>query len=123
MNFLNKLSIAQKLRRMILLTSGGALLIASLVYIAIDLISYRQSMIDRTSVLAEFIAINTSASLVFEDEETANTLLRSLVTEKIITGATIFRENGELFSHFNVNERVKQEMVDDDRNLRDLIIK
>ncbi len=123
MNLLKDLSIAQKLRRMILLTSGLALLIASLAYIAIDMFSYRQSLIERTSVMAEFIATNTTASLSFDDEKMATTLLKSLVTEQIIISASIYQENGELFSSFSVDDKAEEMMLYDNTEWRETIMK
>ena len=123
MNFLKDLSIAQKLRRMLLLTSGIALLVASLAYIAIDLVSYRNSLIDRTTVMAKFIATNVTASLVFDDEKTANTLLQSLVTEQIIIGVAIYRENGELFRIYSLEAEIEQEMFDADASWREATIR
>ena len=122
MSFLKDLSITQKLRRMILLTSGGALLIASLAYIAIDLISYRQSLVERISVLADFIATNATASLTFDDEKTATTLLKSLKTEQTITGASIFKENGELFSSYAIDDDARLLMLEEDAHWRESMI-
>jgi hypothetical protein len=43
--------IAAKIRNLILGISGAALLVASLAYVGIELVNYRQAMVDRLSVL------------------------------------------------------------------------
>ena len=69
MNLFKNLNIAGKLRRMILLTSGFALLLSSLAYLSIEFVSYRQVLVERAEVLAEFISTNSSAALTFGDAE------------------------------------------------------
>ena len=84
------LRIADKLRNIVLLTSGLALLVASVSFIVIDVLSYRQNLVDRIAVISDFVATNTTAALVFEDELTAGKLLDSLDAEKAVQHAVIF---------------------------------
>ena len=58
MSFLSNISIAQKLRRIILLISGIALIIASLAYVAIEVFSYRKALVEHISILADVIGTN-----------------------------------------------------------------
>ena len=103
MSFLTNISIAQKLRRIILLISGIVLIIASLAYVTIELVSYRKFMADHLSVLADVIGTNASASLIFDDPQTAVKVLNSLRSESAIAGATIFKTTGEEFASYRAS--------------------
>ncbi|MBL6999332.1 MAG: response regulator, partial [Gammaproteobacteria bacterium] len=50
------------------------------------------------------------------------TLLNSLSAEKIVTAASIFRENGSLFRHYSVNNSLQHEMLEHELQMRDLIL-
>lgn len=114
MSFLTNISIAQKLRRIILLISGIALVTASFAYVAIEVFSFRKSMTEHLSVLADVIGINSTAALSFDDPKTAQKLLNSLRTEAAITGATIFQANGEIFASYFTNELNRQAIEKED---------
>ena len=94
------LTIAQKLRNMILVVTGGALLISSVIYLAIEFYSYRQSLIERAEVLAHFISTNSTAALSFGDRKTANRLLSSLRSEPSVDYAAMYLSDGELFAEY-----------------------
>ncbi|MCK4709316.1 MAG: HAMP domain-containing protein, partial [Gammaproteobacteria bacterium] len=103
-------SIAQKIKQLILFISGGALLIASVAYIAIDIVSYRQSLIEQVTVLSDFIATNATAAIIFDDTKTAKILLQSLNTEESILGAHLYKDNGKLFSSYSNSMEIHQEI-------------
>lgn len=94
------LNIARKLRNMILLSSGIVLLIASLVFLAIEFISYRQILVERAEVLADFIATNSTAALSFDDKKNASELLGSLRTDQSVNSATLFHPDGRKFARY-----------------------
>lgn len=97
---LNDFSIAAKVRAIVLLVSGTALLIASVAYAVIDILSHRQAMVDHLNVLADVIGTNSTAALSFEDPTTADKVLGALSVEPGIRGATLFTVDGEpLASH------------------------
>ncbi len=100
MNLFTNLSIGQKLRRMIVLISAAALLAASIIFVTIEVFSYRKSMVDHISVLANVIATNTTASLLFDDPETGERLLQSLRAEQAVTRAHLFDLDGHLFASY-----------------------
>ena len=101
MNASRTLTIAQKLRYMILVVTGGALLLSSIIYLAIEFYSYRQTLIERAEVLAHFISTNSTAALSFGDRNTANRLLSSLQSEPSVDYAALFLANGELFAEYS----------------------
>ncbi len=94
------LTIAQKLRNMILVVTGGALLLSSVIYLAIEFYSYRQILIERAEVLAHFISTNSTAALSFGDRKTASRLLRSLQFEPSVDYAALYQADGELFAEY-----------------------
>ena len=116
MRFLSNISIAAKLRRLIMLISGLSLLISSLTYITIELFSYRNSLKEHLSVMADFIGTNATAALTFEDPRTAQRLLNSLQTDTSITGARIFTTNGNLFASYFINPNAQQVMEQKDQD-------
>ena len=98
MQLFRDLPLAQKLRRMILFTCGSALLIASSVYVAMDIVTYRKELVNHISALADFVAINSTAALTFDDKIMADKLLQALQADTGITSARILRANNELFT-------------------------
>ena len=75
MKIIRDQNTAGKLRSMVLLTSGIALLVSSRACFAIETFSYRQAMPERMEVLADFIAPGSAAAMILDDEETTSRLL------------------------------------------------
>ncbi len=100
MKRLNDMNIASKLRRMIVLVSGLALLVSSVIYLGIEFASSRQILMQRSEVLAEFIATNSTAALAFDDAETAHRLLSGLASEQAITRAELYGADGRQIAHY-----------------------
>jgi len=100
MKRLDDLNIANKLRRMIVLVSGLALLISSLIYLGIEYASSRQMLLERSEVLADFIATNSTAALAFDDQDTANRLLSGLASEPAIARAELYQVDGRRIAHY-----------------------
>ena len=113
MNLLGNRPIAAKLRRMILITSGLALLVASLGYLTIEFISYRQALVQRAEVLADFIATNSTAALTFNDEKTAARLLDSLNAEPAVNHATLLLADGTQFASY-LNATLTEASIQED---------
>ncbi|MDY7033606.1 MAG: ATP-binding protein [Thermodesulfobacteriota bacterium] len=101
---LRDLPIRHKLNSIILLTSALVLLLTSAFYVVNELISYRGGLIDNISTLAQVIGINSTASLAFQDPDTANEILTALSAEPIILQACIFTKNGNLFATYAKNQ-------------------
>ncbi|MCM8854676.1 MAG: HAMP domain-containing protein [Candidatus Thiodiazotropha sp.] len=107
MNFLTNISIAQKLRRIVFLITGVILIIASLVYVAIEVHYYRKNLVQHISVLADVIATNTTASLSFDEPKTAQKILNSLHKEAVITRAILFQMDEEPFASYSDEKEVQ----------------
>ncbi|WP_456373661.1 EAL domain-containing protein [Thiolapillus sp.] len=110
MNIQKSTGIAQKLRHMILLVTGVALLLSSVIYLAVEFVSYRQTLVERAEVLADFIATNSTAALSFDDRKTANRLLMSLQAEPSVDYAVLLRADGSVFAEFGSRRKGKADL-------------
>ncbi|NVM21790.1 MAG: response regulator [Desulfobacterales bacterium] len=95
------ISIRHKLQAIIMLTSTIVLLLASGVFVTNALITFRRSMIENLSTLAEVIGTNSTASLVFDDQNSAIETLAALEAEPHITSACIYTKDGEIFAKYS----------------------
>lgn len=100
MKFISDMSIAHKIRWGILSICGLALVIASASYITLEASTYRKALIERISVLADFVSTNSTAALSFDDQRTAQELLTSLSAEESVQRAIIFQNTWEEFAHY-----------------------
>ncbi len=98
MNIISEQNIAGKLRSMVLLTSGIALLVSSRACFAIETFSYRQAMPERMEVLADFIAPGSAAAMILDDEETTSRLLSYVSSEpSSISCRVVFYDASSVF--------------------------
>jgi len=97
----NNLPISRKLATIVLLTSG---LLISFMGVAISVeksISFRKKLISNTAVLAEVIGANTSAALIYRDQDTALEMLTALQAENDVISAALYNKNGKIFISYN----------------------
>ena len=95
---LRDLPIRQKLVLLIMLTTAGALLVAGVALIVIDLRSFRKDMESDLSTLAEIVARNSTAALTFADPGAAEETLQALEAQEPIVAAAVYGEAGDLFA-------------------------
>mgnify|MGYP000152978395 CR=1 FL=1 len=95
------LSVAQKIRWMIMSTTTVALLLASIVFVSVEVMISRKALVERVSVLAEFVSTHVTAALTFDDADTATDMLQSMISDRDISQARIFDSSGELFASFH----------------------
>jgi signal transduction histidine kinase len=100
---LRDLPIRQKLVLLIMLTTAGALLLAGVALIVIDLRSFRQQMEKDVSTLAEIVASNSTAALSFADPEAAAETLAVLQARESIVAAAVYGETNDLFATYSRN--------------------
>ncbi len=118
MRILKDLSIARKLRRTILITSGFALLAASMVSLVVAYMNVKQSLLERSQVLAGIVATNSAAALAFDDEKTANEVLSSLQSEPTVVSAVLFKDDGSKFtSYFRELKTLEASIVEEQDGL------
>ncbi|PNU21388.1 hypothetical protein C2E25_02195 [Geothermobacter hydrogeniphilus] len=96
----------RKLVATIMLTCALALALAATAFTTMDLLGRRQAMFDKLQLLAEMLAVNSSAPLVFQDAAAAEDNLAPLQVEPTILAAAIYDNQGRLFASFHPqNER------------------
>jgi signal transduction histidine kinase len=100
-----KTSIKQKLILIILCTSGITLLLASVAFVTISVISFRENLIKDLSTLAKVVGINSEGALVFDDRFTAERHLSAFRANTGIVFACIYREDGTVFAVYTAQER------------------
>jgi signal transduction histidine kinase/FixJ family two-component response regulator len=92
------LSIRWKLKWIIMLTSGIALLFASLTLMYRDIITSRKTIRNDLSSLAQVIGMNSIGAIVFDDQQTAENNLAALHAKPYVVLACIYDRRGEVFA-------------------------
>jgi signal transduction histidine kinase/CheY-like chemotaxis protein len=91
-------------RRMLATTTmaslGTALLLASLAFVAYELITFRGTMLRTLSTQAEIMARQSTSALVFGDPEAAKATLSALSADPHVVSAAIFGRDGTLFASY-----------------------
>lgn len=83
-----------------MLSSTLALLLASLAFLAYDQFTFRRGMVHKLSTLGEIIGDNSTASLSFNDRESAEQTLGTLSAQPHIASACIYTVEGDLFANY-----------------------
>ena len=94
------LSIRFKLALLILSASALAVLFASFGFAVYERQSYRASAVRELTALADTLGANTAASLAFNDESTAEEMLRALATEPNVLVACLYDNQGRIFAQY-----------------------
>jgi diguanylate cyclase (GGDEF)-like protein/PAS domain S-box-containing protein len=94
------LSIRFKLALLILAASVLAVLLASFGFAVYERQSYRASAVRELTALADTLGANTSASLAFNDQGTAEEMLRALATEPNVLVACLYDNQGHIFAQY-----------------------
>lgn len=72
------ISMKHKLTAIIMLTSTIVLFLASGAFVTNTVVTFRRSMVEKLSALADVIGSNSTAALAFNDQESANETLSAL---------------------------------------------
>jgi len=92
------------LRRMLAMTTmaslGTALLLASVAFVAYELITFRGTMVRTLSIQADIVARQSTSALVFGDPESAKATLSALSADPHVVSAAIFGRDGTLFASY-----------------------
>ena len=100
MKIFRNISIRRKLTLILVTISSVSLLLASFAFIATDRINTRKSLGNNLRTMADIIAANSSAALLFGDTLAAEENLGFLDTQKNIEAAAIFGINGREFVNY-----------------------
>ena len=101
MRALRKMSLQRKQMLIILLTSTVSLLLACAIFVVYDVISFRKSLIEKVSVVAQAVGDNCTAAIEYNDQQTADETLGAMRAEPSIVGACIFTRQGTVFAIYS----------------------
>jgi signal transduction histidine kinase/DNA-binding response OmpR family regulator len=94
------ISIKQKLIGITMLTSTVALLLACSTFLAYELVTYRTTLTQQLTTLAQIVAESSTAALAFDDRRSAGETLAALRAEPNLVAACIFTKDGRPFASF-----------------------
>ena len=97
---LQTLSIKQKLQLLIMLAVFAALTLNCGLFLAWDLVAFRDSKLADLNVLAKIIAGNNTAALSFNDSKSAEETLKILTVKPHLRAACIYDAKGKPFAHY-----------------------
>jgi signal transduction histidine kinase/FixJ family two-component response regulator len=106
MGAFRNLSIKSKLKWIIMLTSGVALLFASGALMYRDIINSRKIIRNDLTSLARVIGMNSIGAIVFNDQQTAENNLAALHAKPYVVLACIYDRSGNVFATY-VDENVQ----------------
>jgi PAS domain S-box-containing protein len=92
--------ITRKLLTVILITSGAVLTLTCGTFFAYELVTFRQSMVQSLSTLAQAIATNSTASLAFQNPEDAAQVLSALDADPHLLAGALYDSSGMLFASY-----------------------
>lgn len=83
-----------------MLTTAGALALAGVILILVDLQSFRREMKADLATLAEILARNSTGAVSFGDETDAGRVLAALSVNRAIVAAAVYRQSGSLLATY-----------------------
>jgi signal transduction histidine kinase/ActR/RegA family two-component response regulator len=102
-HWFESLPVHRKLIAMALLVSTAALAAAVTGLVAFDVARFRNSAADDARALAQVIAENSAAAIVFNDADAARQTLTSVEVRPVISRACVYRGDGSLLAAFRVS--------------------
>jgi signal transduction histidine kinase/ActR/RegA family two-component response regulator len=92
--------IGQKLTIVTVLSSIAVLLLATVAFVAYELVTFRHAMVQKLSTEAELLGANTASAIVFDDKEAATKTLAALRAEPHVVAAAVYRPDGTQFAQY-----------------------
>ncbi len=92
--------IRQKVMLLIIVTTSASLLLSGLGIVSLDTLLFRSYLERDLATFAHIIADNSTASLAFEDPESASEMLGTLRTRTHIAAACLYRDNGTVLARY-----------------------
>ena len=100
MSVWQNMAIRAKLILITMLTCLAALVLAGVVFIVWEQVTFRSTMVQNLSTQAEMMADNCKAALAFEDTEDAKETLRALHVEPSIVFGCVYNKDGKIFATY-----------------------
>jgi signal transduction histidine kinase len=110
MNLWNPRSIAGKLTRLNLLVTGTALLLAYVAFLAYDLYTLREDLINSLTTEAGIVGANSVTPLLFDDQQAAESTLSALKHSPHIRWAEIVTADGKPFATYRQDKDANPEL-------------
>jgi methyl-accepting chemotaxis protein len=101
MSFYRDASIERKLTFVMLTTSLLGLSVACVGFEIYERSSYREAIGSELTALADTLGANTTASLAFNDRQSAMDILKALSAEKHIVSACLYDKHGKFFAAYD----------------------
>jgi signal transduction histidine kinase/DNA-binding response OmpR family regulator len=106
MRWISNLSIAAKLRVIVIYAAAVALFVASVLYMSGEVLSLRRSLAQHLVTLATTVGTNTTAALTFSDHADARNVLRSLRADPSIQAVALYDAAGKVFVDVPIAEQI-----------------
>jgi PAS domain S-box-containing protein len=100
MSFLKNISIRDKLNRIIMLTTGAALLLATLGFFLFDLLAFRNTKARELGSVAEIIGAHSTTALQFQDPTSGRETLETLSVDPRVISAGLYTQEGKIFASY-----------------------
>jgi signal transduction histidine kinase/CheY-like chemotaxis protein len=97
---LSRLPIHRKLTFVTMAATGLALVVASLVFLAFDVVTFRKNYLEDLTTTLDIVGGNTTAALAFNDGAAATEILGRLAADERIAAAAIHDGTGAPFAAF-----------------------
>ena len=88
-------SISEKLRRLIWMTVGSALVFVAFAFAVFQFWSFHTAITERLSAISMVLSSNVKAALEFDEPRQAAKLLESLSAEQDISSVTVLNKEGD----------------------------
>ncbi|CAK2913074.1 GGDEF domain [Vibrio crassostreae] len=103
LSFINNISIKNKLILPIIIFITVTLVTIQSVNYTVTFEREKESLIQRVKVLAQGVAYNLQAAILFEDKSSAQEILSAFVADKDIVRVKLYDINEQLFASYQVN--------------------
>ncbi len=100
MAFLRDAPIRTKLTAIIMAITSIALVLACAAFVTEDILSLRRKLVEDLGVVARIAGLNSSAALMFDDQDSANEVLGALRETDSVMRALLFDADQEVFASY-----------------------
>ncbi|MEM7348868.1 MAG: CHASE sensor domain-containing protein, partial [Chloroflexota bacterium] len=98
-----KNTISRKLSSLIWLTSGSAMLVASIGLTVYDFLSYKKLLLSDISTKTEIVGQSASAALQFADVAAAHDIISIFQVDSAVLYASLHDQSGNLLATYQAN--------------------
>ena len=107
LTYIKKLGIGQKIRMIVLMSSGVALFLFTTIFVTHDIVATRARMLNEINALADSLSTQSTAAAMFGDAKSAEEILATLRYETRTVNACIFGADGNILAKYENSNREK----------------